>query len=245
MNRLISLVVTIAMAVLLSAISVSLVLADSTPSLTVYPESGHVGTVITLTGAGFKIGGSAEVRYDEKVIATGTIDPRGTLAVIFKAPASRWGDHVITATQGGIVQKGTFRIEAQALDAPVLSAPAPGKKANSFHWKDVTSPNAPVTYSFQVARDRDFNTVLIDREGLSASGYTLNKEEDEILGSNGAYYWRVKAKDAAQDESAWSVGRDFYAGTAGCSLPAWGIWVLIGIGGILVFVLGVRVGRKS
>ncbi len=204
-----------------------------------------MGTAITLTGAGFTVGGSAEIRYDEKMIATGTIDPRGTLAIIFKAPASKWGDHVITATQGGIVQKGTFRIEAQALDAPVLSAPASGEKANSFHWKDITSPNAPVVYSFQVARDRDFNTILIDREGLSASGYTLNKDEDDILGSNGAYYWRVKAKDAAQDESAWSAGRDFYAGAAGFSPPGWGAWVLMAIGAVLLFMLGVRVGRRA
>ncbi len=71
------------------------------------------------------------------------------------------------------------------------------------------------------------------------------KSQDEVkkLSAGQPYYWRVRAVDAASNESAWSAVRDFTI--SGPMLPAWVVYVLIGIGGLLLLILGMVLGRRN
>jgi hypothetical protein len=65
-----------------------------------------------------------------------------------------------------------------------------------------------------VARNDKFDTLLIEKEGLTESQYTLTPDEDlESVIKQTPYFWRVKATDSAENESDWSEPASFYLGT--------------------------------
>jgi len=60
-----------------------------------------------------------------------------------------------------------------------------------------------VSYWLQIANDYDFSSLVLDKDGLAVSEYTLT--EGEAL-ANGAYYWRVCAVDGLARQSDWTSG---------------------------------------
>ncbi len=91
--------------------------ATSTATISITPGSGIPGTAIALYGTGFKKSGAATVTFDNEVVAEATADAFGMFAVIFKAPALKPGDHVISAADGESTRHTGFRITAAAVDA--------------------------------------------------------------------------------------------------------------------------------
>jgi hypothetical protein len=90
-----------------------------------------------------------------------------------------------------------------------------------FDWSDVTDPSG-VTYSLQVDDNADFSSPIVSKEGLTASTYTLTK--DEAL-PKGTYYWRVEAVDGAGNTAGWTAPFSFVekkgeGGGCGCSSGA-------------------------
>jgi len=175
---------------------------------------GSIGTELTVSGTGFKVGGAVTIRYDEMTIATINADGNGAFRVTFKVPVSKFGNHTITVSDGVSTKQLVFAVEWEAPPAPVPLLPASAGEAKAvayFDWGDVDDPSLPVTYSFQVASDKNFASMVLEGKGLTDSEYTLTREEKlAAVKKEVPYYWRVKAIDGAANESEWSAPQSFY-----------------------------------
>ncbi|MFC1956385.1 IPT/TIG domain-containing protein [Chloroflexota bacterium] len=177
------------------------------------PTNGNVGTKITASGTGFATGSTVTVKYDNKQIATTTVQSDGAFSTEFAAPASKGGTHNVTVS-GTMTKQFTFTMESTPPPIPLPSLPADAsetKPAASFDWRDVTDPSLPITYVLQVSSNHNFTSVMLEKKGLSGPEYTLTKEERlAAVKKESPYYWRVKAVDSASNESDWSTPRSFY-----------------------------------
>jgi hypothetical protein len=209
---------------------------------------GNIGTEITISGTGFKPNTKVTITYASEpiVVATPTTDASGSFAATFKAPASQHGNHIITASDGTNTMTTTFTMESTAPPIPVPQLPEMEIKAEqpvSFDWGDVTDDSLPVTYTFQLATDEDFTDILLERE-LTKSEYTMTEEEElESTKKEAPYWWRVKAIDGASNESGWTTPGSFHVGFV-FTMPTWAIYLLIALGGLLLFFLGFWLGRR-
>jgi hypothetical protein len=77
-------------------------------------------------------------------------------------------------------------------------------------WQDIDDPSQPVVYRLQISSDQNFSTIILDVAGLSVSEYSLSMELAlPALEAGKSYYWRVKAADAASNESEWADSWSF------------------------------------
>jgi hypothetical protein len=141
-------------------------------------------------------------------------------------------------------------VESEAPSEPSLVSPETGSKPKSpvlFDWEDVTDESLPVTYTLQITDDKAFeeDKITLEKTELEESEYTLTEaEEKELKGQETDYYWRVKAIDAASNESEWSDAWQLsISETSG--LPTWALYTLLGIGAVVLFALGYWLGRRS
>jgi hypothetical protein len=214
-------------------------------------QSGHaVGSIIGIGGAGFTASTNVTVKYDDQLVSSIKTDAQGTFVLTFDAPASKAGDHVITVSDGVNSAKTTFTVESTAPKVPPPLKPELGAKVKSpvvFDWQEVTDDSRPVTYRLQVATDKSFasSMVVLDRAGIEGSSYTLSEiEELKLAEKDTAYYWRVKAVDAASNESEWTGAGEFYV-SGPFKFPTWGIYTAVGVGAVVFFLLGLWVGRRT
>ena len=205
-----------------------------TTSSEVIPVAGHVGTIITVTGTGFT--GAVTIQYDDLVIATTTADANGAFSISFRAPVSRGGHHTVAVSDSMNAIQATFTMESDAPPVPTLLLPEGGVRQNSrpsFSWGSVTDPSG-VTYTLQIATDGSFNTLLLNKQGLTQPQYKLTREEGlESTDREVPYYWRVMAVDGASNDSSWTTPRPFFVNF----LPQWAIYVIIVAASVLVSVL--------
>ena len=210
--------------------------------------TGNVGTTLTVSGTGFITSGTVTIKYDNTQIATATTDAVGAFSTTFDVPASQYGDHTITASDGANVQQLTFTMESTAPPTPPLLLPEDSIKARAetyFDWEDVTDDSG-VTYTLQIATDKDFTFTVLKKEGLTSSEYTITKEEKlESTKKEAPYYWRVKAIDGASNESQWSTLGSFYVGFQWPELKGWLLYTLIGVGAFLIGLFGFWLGRRT
>jgi len=225
---------------------------------------GNVGTKITISGIGFKASGKITIKYDATEITATTADGNGAFSVSFNAPASIGGPHTVTVTDGDITKEFTFIMESTSPLIPPPLQPATGTKMEAkedayFDWKDVTDDSPPVTYTLQIAADRDFtdDSIILEKKKLEASEYTLTEVEWESLiptketeEKEITYYWRVKAIDSASNESNWSGSGAFTVPSPGglgfdFGMPQWGIYALFGVGAIIIGLIGFWLGRRT
>jgi len=206
---------------------------------------GHVGMELTVRGTGFIANAMVTITYsnnDETIpVATTPTDSHGSFSANFTVPPSVAGSHVITATDGTTTLTSTFTMESQAPPMPVLVLPKVASTAEAeayFDWKDVTDPSG-VSYTLQVASDADFTTIVLKKEGLPHSEYTVTKEEKlESTEKEVPYYWRVKAVDGASNESEWAPSGLFYVGFSWTSIPDWVWYIFYGLGALLLVIIG-------
>ncbi len=216
---------------------------------------GIVGMQVTINGVGFKPSAIVTVSYtpEGNELAKTTTDASGTFSVRVTIPPMVGGDHTIKVTDGTPANDKVFPffMEKTAPAVPELLAPITTPKVKvpkaknlaTFDWKDVTDPSG-VTYTMQIALDKDFNKIGIEKKGLTKSEYALAPTEK--LPSNKAstpYYWRVKATDGASNESAWSIAQAFNVGFS-LELTGWVLYVILGVGGLLLFLLGFLLGSR-
>ncbi len=212
---------------------------------------GHVGMELIIHGVGFIANAMVTITYseDDEVItgATATADAGGNFMVSFTVPPSIAGSHAITATDGTSTATSTFTMESQAPPMPMPLLPKLTSTAEAeahFDWEDVTDPSG-VSYTLQVASDADFTTIVLEKEGLSHSEYTVAEEEKlESTEKEAPYYWRVKAVDGTSNESEWTYPRLFYVGFSWTSIPDWVWYTFYGLGVLLLGILGFWVRRK-
>jgi hypothetical protein len=180
--------------------------------VTLDQATASVGGELTLTGTGFEPGGEIGMEFDDTPVATITADSSGAFQIVFNVPASEHGEHVITLSDGVNSRDIVFEIESETPPVPVPLYPEPGSEAKAttyFDWQDVDDPSLPVTYRLQIASGDDFADTIIEKT-LDESEYTLSDEEAlAAVTRDSPYYWRVKAIDAAANESEWSAGVSF------------------------------------
>jgi len=207
--------------------------------------TGNIGTELTITGAGFS--GTVTIKYDGVEVAIAAAGANGVFSAIFTVPTSDAGAHTVTASDNTNTVQITFIMESKAPAAPEPLLPEADGKAKAeayFDWDDVTDPSG-VTYTFQIASDADFTTIILEKEALTNSEYTLTKEEKLASTQKEApYYWRVKAVDGASNESAWSTLRSFSVGFS-LDLPDGAKYALMGVGALLIGLFGFWVGRRT
>ena len=176
--------------------------------------AGSVGSRITVKGSGFIAGGTVNVDYDNLRVATATADNNGSFTATFNVPPSLSGSHVVTASDGTIVKQLAFTVESDPPQAPVMLLPSNSSETMAeayLDWHDVTDPSLPVVYSLQIASDQNFSSLVLEKEGLTKSEYTLTADEKLAADArHPPYFWRVSATDAAGNTGEWSVPWSFY-----------------------------------
>lgn len=209
---------------------------------------GHVGTEVIVSGNGFTAGAELTVRYDTTEVARVSVDEDGSFTVTFEAPPSIAGQRTVTVSDGNNTAGLAFIMESTPPLAPVRQLPEPGVEIRSpviFDWGTVEDLSAPVTYTLQVANDGEFTDVVLEKSGLATTEYTptgnerLRTSKDETV-----YYWRVKAVDAAYNESGWSAMGSFRV-VASFTMPSWAVYVLIGVAVVIVGFLIYRLWRRN
>lgn len=209
--------------------------------------TGNVGMPLAVSGVGFKVGGTVTITYDALEVATAIAGNNGTFSIVFNVPASIGGNHTVTITDGTSTIKHPFTVESIAPPIPLLLLPEDASEAEAevyFDWEDVDDPSG-VTYTLQVATDTDFNTIVLEKEGLAYSDYFITEGEELQPTEKGApYYWRLKAIDGASNESKWSTPSSLYVGSS-FTLPGWARGILIGLGILLIGFLAFWVGRRT
>lgn len=224
--------------------------APSLTTATISATSGAIGANIVIGGAGFEADGTVTIKYDGENIVTAKADGNGIFWAAFAIPAGKSGDHVVIATDGTNTEQFTFTVETTSPPAPAPLVPEMGVKVESpvaFDWKNVIDESVPVTYSLQIATSRDFssNSIIVEKEGLQTSVYTVTeKEQEKLVGQSDPYYWRVRAVDGAANVGEWSGTGEFYVSPP-FSLPSWARYTLIGLGALVLFAVGYWLGRKN
>lgn len=205
------------------------------PGISLDPSFGAVGEKVEVEGTGFEGNSIITIHYDNEKVNTNspsiTTNRYGSFTATFIAPKSVGGKHTVVATDKEDNEGGsTFTMESTPPLVPNLSSPGRGAETTghtpTLDWSDVTDPSG-VRYSLQVANNPQFSSLLLSKEGLTQSQYTLNDEE--ALG-RGTYYWRVKAIDGASNESSWSIAWSFNI----VLLPTWALIIVIIAGVALV-----------
>ena len=226
------------------------------PGLTIEPVTttsspGNVGDTVTLTGTGFEASHEITITYaSDPVTFITTSLTDGSFEYLLTIPPSAAGEHTITVTDGTSTKEISFFMESTPPEAPAPLLPEMDTKAAAkaeFDWTDVSDASLPMTYELQVATNSQFtaDSILVSKIGLTTSTYTLSDEEKlESTSEEAPYYWRVRAKDAASNPSDWSSGSRFTVGLS-FHMPGWLLYTLIAIGAILIFFLGLWVGRRS
>ncbi|MGB2827376.1 MAG: IPT/TIG domain-containing protein [Dehalococcoidales bacterium] len=132
--------------------------------------------------------------------------------------------------------------------APALLLPESDSKAEAeayFDWEDVASLSSSVTYHIQVASVENFTELIMEKEGLADSEYTVAKGEKlAAVKKDAPYYWRVRAIDDAGNEGEWSAPGSFVVGFY-LALPSWALYTLIAFGAIIVGFLAFWLGRRT
>jgi len=225
-----------------SNISIGPVTSQSSP--------GYVGMDITISGIGFKPNTTITITYaSTPVVFTTTSAADGSFSYAFEVPASDPGEHTVTATDGINSLGVTFFMESETPDIPQPLLPEMDTKPErpiTFDWLNVTDPSG-VTYILQVATDQNFANIILQKEGLTESEYTMTVTEDEALEStkkDAPYLWRIRAVDGAGNESGWTGAGSFDVGFT-FEMPNWVIYLLIGLGGIALFFVGFFIGRRT
>ena len=110
----------------------------------------------------------------------------------------------------------------------------------------MTDPNGGITYTLQISKDATFNTLILQKTGLTAPTYTLNtqnpQEKLKSASKSAPYYWRVQAIDAASNASAWTTPQTFLVGLA---LGDYAGYIILGVIAIMLGVLGFVLGRLT
>ncbi len=201
------------------------------PSLTLSEITGNVGLKVMVSGQGFDPNSTVTLTYDELDHATLTadVDKSGSFRFEFQIPESRQGDHVIRLDDLQNKQQISFTIEDTPPPAPSLREPNDGGSGGFLGgfrpatiWSAVEDPSG-IRYTLQIAADRDFDEIILEKEGLENPRYTLAEEEKLPRGD---YFWRVKAVDKASNESGWS---NSYAVKSGL-MPIWLLATLVALG---------------
>jgi hypothetical protein len=212
-----------------------------TPTLSVTPNSGHVGMKLDISGFGFSPNSPLVLTYGDEEISGRAVatDASGSFKLSVPAPRLKAGVNPIRAADGRRNEShATFSMESTAPGVPNPLSPKGGARVSllggatpTLKWGDAPDPSG-VTYVLQVGTDPNFRHSLLEKADLANPSYTL--AESESL-PRGRYHWRIKAVDGASNESSWSSPVALKSGL----MALWTLVVIIAVG---VTVAGGAVG---
>lgn len=211
---------------------------------------GHLGSQLTVSGVGYTEGRTVTVTYDGTGVATAVVKSDGTFQTTFTVTAGSGGEHAIIASDAINTSQFKFYMEATPPSVPSPLKPEMGIEAEAetvFDWQDANDPSG-VTYHLQVATSEDFSlsSIVLEKKGLTSSEYTLTElERLKALEDDAPYYWRVKAIDGASNESQWSGTGTFLIKGFSLSMSQPLMYILIGVGALLLFLGGLWLGRRT
>jgi len=180
-------------------------------TVTIEPESGPTGTVVTIVGAGFKtfstlsdltLGG-----IDVRPAPVPSTDSEGGFSTTVIVPQSNTGSQSVTATVATTVATDTFTViaaAATAIPVPVVAALAP---ADALAELISNNDNLVRVWHFdpsQQSEAPDYGWFLYDPRPVFAAANSV----DEIAG--GKFYW-INVH-AAQTAVMGGVSRSLFAG---------------------------------
>jgi hypothetical protein len=206
------------------------------PKVEINPTSGAIGEDVVIIGTGFGQNKVITISYDGTQVAAGSAtDAKGSFTASFKVPKSKAGSRTIIVTDAAAsVVSTNFDVESTPPPTPQLISPEAGKEFSviskatvTFDWSDVNDPSG-VYYLLEISPNADFSGVVIRKEALTASEYTLTDKEALAKGD---YYWRVRAIDDAENQSDWTNGQLFKVR----GLQWW--WVVLIIIGAAVLIV--------
>jgi len=210
---------------------------------------GHVGMDVTIYGTDFKPNSAITITHTSTAtVFSTTSENDGSFSYTFKISEGKPGENIISVTDGINQLQVTFFLESVAPATPQLLLPAIDTKPErpvTFDWKDATDPSG-VTYMLQVATDKGFDDMVIEKQGLAESQYTMSQTEDEMLESTkkaADYWWRVKAVDGAGNESRWTSVRSFNIGFVSV-MADWLKYLLMGLGALVLLSIAFFMGRR-
>ena len=209
--------------------------------------SGPIGIEVIVTGNGFTGGSTLSVLYDDVELGTTLVEETGVFTFTFEIPVSIGGQHKVAFNDGTNTAVMVFTVETAPPPVPTPRLPEPGtevKSPVSFTWRAVEDPSAPVSYIVQVANDGEFTDIVLEKSGIAEAEYIpAGNERLRSSKEETAYYWRVKAVDAASNKSGWSAVGSFRV-VPSFIMPGWAIYVLIGLGVVAIGLLGFQLWRR-
>ena len=202
---------------------------------------GHVGMDVVIKGIGFMPKATVTITYTSTPVVVAVLESKadGSFSANFKIPESNAGEHIITASDGVTSLEASFFMESEAPATPQPLLPVIDTETEhpmTFKWQEVTDPSG-VTYTLQVAEDKNFATIVLAKEGLIQPEYTLTEDEGlESTETDNPYWWRVRAIDGASNISGWSAAKSFTVGFVS-TIPDWTKYTLGALVGLLLFFI--------
>ncbi len=121
-----------------------------------------------------------------------------------------WKVKAINTTTETTFATRSILLDREAPNQPSLVSPTDGETITTididFNWtlgQDSGNIQSTVESVLEIAQDANFNTIV---ETITVSNGTSQQVSIENIGT---YYWRVRAKDAAQNVSSYSIQRSF------------------------------------
>lgn len=118
----------------------------------------------------------------EKASPTRPTDVGGASAAVESVTDARTGATIIAARPASPANQATIRWTDQPITLSVTNG--------------ITTGSAPLTYTFQLAGDAAFASVIQQRENVAPGTGTTSVQLDRLAGSR-TYYWRVQANTSS------------------------------------------------
>ena len=164
-------------------------------STTAWTNTGYIASTATVLTAG--------------TYGRTTLDKSTATAVQFKQGSDNRIKFLVQDIAGNTVESASYTINVDTLTPaiPVLFYPSTATYTNAtiFDWHDSTATASPCTYDLDVDDLITFASP-ISNTGIVGSSYAI---AGLVLAENTLYYWRVKARSASGNYSAWSSTRSF------------------------------------
>ena len=158
--------------------------------ITLDQESGPAGTIVTLTGGGFKRYTTvSEIKFGALDVRSGfglSTDGVGGFETTFLVPGANTGAQAVSVKVGETTASATFTVSADAVVAPTTPAAAPMPPADALAAVIANDNNLVRVWQFDASMQNeapDFGWSLYDPRPLFADANTIEMIE------GGNFYW--------------------------------------------------------
>lgn len=178
------------------------VVATQLPLLTAQPATDADGDTLTYY---FSLDTAPAFTGAQAQFSTALTSPTWTPAQPLDDRLYYWRVQAFDGGLYGAAVDTTFTVEAvnAAPGAPVPQLPldggAVGTRTPALQAAAASDPeNSPLVYMFEIALDAGFTTIYRQSPPVSPNGATVTWTPETALADAATYYWRVRARDAAE-----------------------------------------------